>query len=138
MTVSREAPANQVYNAQDFKIHEQDRARPQQASGSPEQERPSTGGPESQSEKDWRYALRNLKTGEDPNQIIRDMASYRSEDLYDKNDPAKLVAETKPKPYYYAEQTVTKAMASLGMTMRPARTAKAAASSRETETVPSR
>ncbi|MGH9397918.1 MAG: hypothetical protein ACRD18_13840, partial [Terriglobia bacterium] len=59
-----------------------------------------------------------------------DMASYRSKDRYDKNDPTKLVAPAKARPYYYAEQTVTKAMASLGMTKHPVRTAKAATSSR--------
>lgn len=41
-------------------------------------------------------------------------------------------------PYYYAVQTVTKAMATLGMTKQPARTTKAGASSREMETAPSR
>lgn len=138
VTMSRGAPASQVYNAQDFKIHEQDRARPQQASGSPGQERPLTGEPESQSEKDWRYALRKLKAGEDPEQIIRDMASYRGKGRYDKNDQTKLIASAKARPYYYAEQTVTKAMASLGMTKRSAPVGKADASSRESETAPSR
>ncbi|MGH9436103.1 MAG: hypothetical protein ACRD06_08910 [Terriglobia bacterium] len=65
------------------------------------------------------------------------MAAYRSKDRYDKNDSTKLIAPAKARPYYYAEQTVTKAMATLGMTKQPARTAKAARS-RETETRPSR
>ncbi|MGH9446146.1 MAG: hypothetical protein ACRD3O_10505 [Terriglobia bacterium] len=110
------------------------------------------------------------------------MASCRTKDRYNKNDPAKLVAPAKARPYYYAEQTVmsrlvgtpakhekvsdsqpsprgeggersepgegfrpnflgqtvTKAVVSLGITKQPARTAKPAASSRETETAPSR
>lgn len=66
------------------------------------------------------------------------MAAYRSQDRYDKNDPTKLIAPAKPRPYYYAEQTVTKAMATLGMTKQPTRAPKAASGSRETETAPSR
>lgn len=52
----------------------------------------------SQYEKDWRYAIRKLKTCEDPEQIIRDMASYRSKDRYDKDDSTKLVAPAKARP----------------------------------------
>jgi len=73
----------------------------------------------SQSEKDWNYAIRKLKVGEDPEKIIRDMAHYRSVDHYDKKDPTKLVAPSKPKPRYYAEHTVARAMAHLGMTRQP-------------------
>ncbi len=91
-----------------------------------------------QSERDWQYAIRKLKAGKEPSQIIRDMAAYRSKDRYDKNDPTKPVAPAKTRPYYYAEQTVTKSMATLGMTKQPARTAKAAGSSREAEAAPSR
>jgi hypothetical protein len=66
------------------------------------------------------------------------MASYRSKERYDKKDSTKLIAPAKARPYYYAEQTVTKAMATLGMTKRPALDGKAVASSRESETAPSR
>ncbi len=66
------------------------------------------------------------------------MAACCSKDRYDKNDPTKPVASAKARPYYYAEQTMTKAMATLGITKQPARTAKAAGSSRETEATPSR
>ena len=64
------------------------------------------------------------------------MVSYRSQDQYDKNDSTKLVAPAKARPYYYAEQTVTKAMAGLEMTKQPLRASKAAAGSREREEAP--
>lgn len=138
VTVSREAPARQVYGAGDFKVYDQDRERAGHMPASPDQERPLSREQFTQSERDFAYAIRQLKAGEDPNQIIRDMASYRSQDRYDKKDQTKLVAPTKARPFYYAEQTVTKAMATLGMTKQPARLAKAGAISRETETAPSR
>ena len=53
-------------------------------------------------------------------QIIRDMAQYRSVDHYDKKDPSKLVASSKPNPRYYAELTVVRAMAHVGMTRQRA------------------
>ena len=40
-------------------------------------------------------------------------------DHYDKKDPTKLIAPSKPKPRYYAEHTVARAMAHLGMTRQP-------------------
>jgi len=40
-------------------------------------------------------------------------------DQYDKRNPARVIAHKKPKPQYYAELTVNKAMANLGIT-RPA------------------
>ncbi|MGH9469708.1 MAG: DNA-primase RepB domain-containing protein [Terriglobia bacterium] len=138
VTVSREAAAAEAYRAEDFKVYGRESERVDRMPGSPDQEHALSREQYTQSERDWQYAIRRLKAGEDPNQIIRDMASYRSKDRFDKNDPTKLVAPAKARPYYYAEQTVTKAMASLGMTKQPARTAKAAASSRESETAPSR
>jgi hypothetical protein len=127
-----------VYRVEDFKAYGRDRERAGRMPVSADQDRALSQEHNSQSEKDWRSAIRKLKTGESPEQIIRDMATYRSKDRYDKNDPTKLVAPAKARPYYYAEQTVTKAMATLGMTKQPGRSAKAAASSRETETAPSR
>jgi hypothetical protein len=138
VTVSRESAAAQVYRAEDFKIQGRDWERAGRTAASPDQERPLSREQATQSERDFAYAVRKLKAGEDPHRIIRDMAVYRSQDLYDKNDATKLVAPAKARPYYYAEQTVTKAMATLGITKPPARTAKAAASSREAETAPSR
>lgn len=138
VTVSREAAASEVYRVEDFKVYGHDRELAGRIPDSADQERPL--GPEqaTQSERDFAYAIRMLKKGEDPNTIIRDMAAYRSNDRYAKNDSTKLIAPAKARPYYYAEQTVTKAMASLGMTKQPVRSAKAANSSRETEIAPSR
>ena len=51
------------------------------------------------------------------------MTQYRSVDRYDKKDPTKLVAPSKPNPRYYAEHTVVRAMAHLGMTRQGAEVA---------------
>jgi len=134
--VTREAPATQVYRADDFRIYGQDPQRAQAVSARPYQERPP-GADTSQSERDWAYALRKLKAGEDPQQIIRDMGAYRSKDRYDKNNPTKVIAPAKARPYYYAEHTVTQAMAHLGMTKRPEAPQKSG-TSREAESQPSR
>jgi hypothetical protein len=138
VTVSREPAAAQVYRAEDFKIYGHDRERAGRRAGSPDQERPLSREQATQSERDFAYAVRKLKAGEDPHRIIRDMAVYRSQDRYDKDEPTKLIAPAKARPYYYAEQTVTKAMATLGITKPPTRTAKASTRSREIETAPSR
>ena len=137
VSISREAPASHVYAAQDFRIYGQERTRAASVPGAAIPQRSSVGD-SSQSERDWQYAIRKLKVGEDPNQIIRDMASYRSKDRYDKNDPNKLIAPAKARPYYYAEQTVTKAMAFLGITKSPAAAGNPGAKSREPEIEPSR
>jgi hypothetical protein len=136
--VSREATATEVYRAEDFKVYGREWERTGRTPGSPDQNHALSREQQSQSERDWQCAIRKLKAGEDPNQIIRDMASYRSKDRYDKNDAKKLVAPAKARPYYYAEQAVTKVMASLGMKEQPARTAKTESSTRETESTPSR
>lgn len=138
VTASRESAAAQVYHAEDFNISGRDWQRQGRIPGSPDQERPLSREQATQSERDFAYAIRHLKAGEDPNQIIQKMASYRSKNRYDEKDATKLVAPVKARPYYYAEQTVTKAMATLGITKPPARSAKAASGSRETESAPNR
>lgn len=138
VTVSREKAAAEVYRAEDFKVYGHDQERAGRSPASPDQERPLSQEQTTQSERDFAYAIRQLKAGEDPNKIIRDMAAYRSNDRYAVKDPTKLIAPAKIRPYYYAEQTVTKAMATLGMTKQPARAAKTAPDIRETEIVPSR
>jgi hypothetical protein len=50
----------------------------------------------SQSERDWAFAKRALARGDDPEDVIREIASYRAQD--------------KSNPEYYACLTVTKAM----------------------------
>jgi hypothetical protein len=57
------------------------------------------GTPETQSERDWRFALRSIGRGEDPDAVIRDIEAYR----HDKANPG-----------YYARHTVEKALAVLG------------------------
>ena len=52
------------------------------------------GTPETQSERDWRFALRSLARGDQPEAVIRDIEAYRP----DKANPA-----------YYARHTVEKA-----------------------------
>ena len=53
------------------------------------------GMPESQSERDWRFALRSLKRGKDPQSVMRDIEAYRPD---------------KANPNYYARHTVEKAL----------------------------
>lgn len=138
VTMSREAAAATVYHGEDFNVYGHEREPAGSASVTHYQEGPLSQEHATQSERDFAYAIRQLKKGEDPNQIIRRMASYRSKNQYDKNDATKLVAPTKARPYYYAEQTVTKAMATLGITKPSARSAKAVSGSRDAETAPSR
>ncbi len=69
-----------------------------------------------QSEKDWAYAVRHLRHGDNPEDIVREIAAYRATDRYDSRDTSILVSSSKPNPRYYAEHTVSRAMAHLGMT----------------------
>ena len=120
VTLSANTPANQVYHASDFGTRSLVEEREHPASTRPTPRNVSQRDGNSQSEKDWNYAIRKLKAGEDPDKIIRDMTQYRSVDRYDKKDPTKLVAPSKPNPRYYAEHTVVRAMAHLGMTRQGA------------------
>ncbi len=139
VTLSVHAPAGQAYHASDFKAPNPAVEREHPAStGLTPRNVPQRDG-NSQSEKDWNYAIRKLKAGEDPEKIIRDMAQYRSVDHYDKKDPTKLVAPSKPKPRYYAEHTVARAMAHLRMTrQRAVPSPQPTASSPNAEIEPSR
>jgi hypothetical protein len=140
VTLTANAPANQVYHASDFGTPSPVEERESRASTTrPTPRNVSQRDGNSQSEKDWNYAIRKLRAGEDPDKIIRDMAQYRSADHYDKKDPTKLVAPSKPKPRYYAEHTVARAMAHLGMTSQQAAGSPyLAGSSPRTEIEPSR
>jgi hypothetical protein len=77
----------------------------------------------SQSERDWAYAVRRLRRGDNPEDIVREIAAYRAKELYDSQEPTRLVSSKKPKPRYYAEHTVSRAMMHLGMT-RPSNPSK--------------
>jgi hypothetical protein len=119
VTIRSEAPPNLVYRPEDFRVPSPERE--QSPTTSPSQREPvrTNGGNLSQSERDLAYAIRHLKAGEDPDEVIRAIAGYRSVDQHDKRNPTRVIAHKKPKPRYYAELTVTKAMANLGIT-RPA------------------
>lgn len=69
-----------------------------------------------QSEKDWAYAVRHLRHGDNPEDVVREIAAYRATDRYDSQDTSLLVSSRKPNPRYYAEHTVSRAMTHLGMT----------------------
>lgn len=75
----------------------------------------SSGSANSQSERDWAYAIRHLRRGDDPDDIVREIAAHRTVDRYDSSDTTKLTSPRKSNPRYYAEHTVSRAMAHLGM-----------------------
>jgi predicted transcriptional regulator len=88
-----------VYHLQDFRLRTdpiESEFRPRHHSQAPPS---SESRPLSQSEHDWAYAKRALARGDDPEEIIRRIADYRSEDKDD--------------PNYYARHTVMKARAEL-------------------------
>lgn len=72
-----------------------------------------------QSERDWAYAIRHLRRGDDPEDIIPEIAAYRATDRYDSQDGTKLTGPKKSNPRYYAEHTVARAMEHLGMASGP-------------------
>lgn len=72
-----------------------------------------------QSERDWAYAIRHLRHGDNPEDVVREIAAYRATDRYDSKDSSKLVSSSKHNPRYYADHTVSRAMAHLGMTRTP-------------------
>jgi len=92
-----------VYHLHDFAISEDSPEAPRRTSDGHARQHRSAPGHRSQSEADWAYAKRALARGDNPDEIIRRIADYRSEDKAD--------------PLYYATHTVTKACAALA---RPA------------------
>jgi hypothetical protein len=87
-----------VYTLRDFTI-EGDSPEALRHIGDAHQGRTITPGHRSQSERDWAYANRALERCDDPEEIIRTIADYRSQDKAD--------------PHYYARRTVTQAQARL-------------------------
>ena len=71
-----------------------------------------------QSERDWAYAIRHLRQGDAPEEIVRKIAAYRAVNRHDTRDSTKRSGAKKPNPRYYAEHTVSRAMAHLGMANR--------------------
>ena len=97
--VQAEKHTERVYHLQDFRLRtepiESD-FRPRRHSQTPaaSESRPLT-----QSEHDWAYAKRALARGDDPEEVVRRIADYRS--------------DGKDDPNYYARHTVMKAQAAL-------------------------
>jgi RepB DNA-primase from phage plasmid len=97
--VRAEKHTDRVYHLSDFRLRAEpidNDFRPQ--SRFPSQKR-SEQRPLSQSERDWMYAKRALVRGDDPEEIIRRIADFRSSE--------------KSNPEYYARLTVTKAQVDL-------------------------
>jgi hypothetical protein len=86
---------DQTYHLRDFVVHEDSPDRTRHLNGAQESARRMPSGHRSQSEADWAYAKRALARGDDPQEIMRRIADYRTQDKAD--------------PQYYAQHTVTKA-----------------------------
>lgn len=89
---------DKTYNLRDFKLA----SGPAKGDRNPEQKPPRLGGTRetlTQSERDWAYAKRALARGDDPEEIIRRIVDYRTDEKHD--------------PEYYARHTVTKAQTQL-------------------------
>jgi hypothetical protein len=87
------------YHGQDFHLQEGSPESPRQVGDSQQGSRKIQAGHRSQSEADWAYAKRALARGDNPEQVIRNIADYRAEDKAD--------------PIYYARLTVIKAQLAL-------------------------
>jgi len=88
-----------IYHLRDFTVQEESPEALRRLSEGQSPARRIAAGHRSQSEADWAYAKRALARGDNPDEIMRRIADYRSDD---KADPA-----------YYARLTVTKAQLSL-------------------------
>ncbi len=93
--------STEMYHLRDFKLHidSQDSPRHNYDDRAKRESSPRTH--LSQSEHDWAFAKRALARGDDPEEVIRQIAQHRADDKTD--------------PQYYARLTVTKALADLGM-----------------------
>ena len=90
---------NSLYHGQDFHVQEDSPESPRHLGYSRHGARKIPAGHRSQSEADWAYAKRALARGDNPDQIIRNIADYRADDKAD--------------PTYYARLTVIKAQLDL-------------------------
>jgi hypothetical protein len=97
--VSAVQESDAIYHLRDFTVQEEAPEAPRRLSEGQSPPRRMASGHRSQSEADWAYAKRALARGDNPDEIMRRIADYRSDD---KADPA-----------YYARLTVTKAQLSL-------------------------
>src|ERR1700680_1993911 len=95
--VQAQQESDAVYTLRDFTIHEDSPETPRHLGDDQERPRNVPSDHKSQSEHDWAYAKRALARGDDPEEIVRRIADYRSTDKHD--------------PEYYARHTVEKAQA---------------------------
>jgi hypothetical protein len=88
-----ETPAERVWTPEDFPAY---RTARQNFEGPARKPHSGGDGQLSQSERDWSYAMRALERGESPSVIQARIEAYRQD---------------KPNPHYYAERTVSRALA---------------------------
>jgi hypothetical protein len=84
-----------TYHIGDFKLHIDSQDSPRHDNRAKREPSPRTN--LSQSEHDWAFAKRALARGDDPEEVVHQIAQHRAGD--------------KPNPEYYARLTVTKAAA---------------------------
>jgi hypothetical protein len=99
--------STETYHLHDFKLHIDSQDSPRHACDNRAKRESSPRINLSQSEHDWAFAKRALARGDDPEDVIRQIAQYRGTD--------------KPNPEYYARHTVEKAMAELKIPPPPPR-----------------
>lgn len=87
--------SDQIHHLRDFAAYEDSPDAPRQIGDDANAERRMPRGHRSQSEADWAYAKRALARGDSPEEVIRRIADFRSDDKAD--------------PDYYARLTVNKA-----------------------------
>lgn len=91
--------STETYHLRDFKLQIDSQDSPRHNYDNRAKREPSSRSNLSQSEHDWAYAKRALARGEDPEEVIRQIAQHRATD--------------KSNPQDYARRTVTKAQAEL-------------------------
>jgi hypothetical protein len=91
--------SNAVHTPRDFAIQDDSPETPRHLTDGQARTRLMPVAHKSQSEQDWAYAKRALARGDDPEEVIRQIADYR--------------ADEKSDPNYYAHRTVTRAQAEL-------------------------
>jgi hypothetical protein len=89
----------ETYHLRDFQLHIDSHDSPHHNYDTRAKRESSPRTNLSQSEHDWAFAKRALARGEDPEEVIRQIAQHRTRDKSD--------------PLYYARHTVTKAQAEL-------------------------
>src|SRR6266851_9636897 len=88
-----------TYHIRDFKLHIDSQDSPRHAYDNRAKRESSPRTNLSQSEHDWAFAKRALARGDEPEEVIRQIAQHRAQDKRDPED--------------YARRTVTKAQAEL-------------------------